>query len=97
MKKIKPENIKVGDYIYLTDKGRGLFRCILKKNPNKKKELKYRVWFLKEKVEKTHLFEPKSCSSLSLIDETLKFYILQKLNKKEVLKFTKFLILENLK
>lgn len=90
MKKIKEKDIKVGDFVYGVDEKRTDFRFILKKTPRN-----FKVWFLKNNSE--HLFEPKYFGGETDIgEETFKYYYIRKLNKKEIDKFNKLLILHNL-
>jgi len=99
MKKIELKDIKVGDCIYLENKKETNFRCVLKKTPNKEKGMTiFNVFWLKDKSKSTHLFEPRNTfkNPLPLGNETFNYYMTYKLNKKEVLKFTKMLILMNL-
>jgi hypothetical protein len=96
MRKIKPENIKVGDFVYLVDKYDKSRGFIIKKILSKKKEIQafFTIWALKKEP-----FEPKYRMGIEvgLDSDTLKFYTIYKLNKKEVTKFNKLLILHNLK
>ena len=98
MEKIEPKDIRIGDYIYLVDKKRKNIRYILKKTPKKKKNTPlFKYWVLKNKSEKSYLFDPEYGGIEAMMRDTnFKYYIIYKLNKKEVLKFIKILILLNL-
>ncbi len=98
MRKIKEEDVKVGDFVYGRDKKHGDFRFILQKTPRKKKGKSiFKVWFLKDESERIHLLELNYfAGETNLGEQTFKYYTIRKLNKKEILEFTKILILKNL-
>jgi hypothetical protein len=101
MRKIKPENIKVGDFIYLVFKDDKNTRYILKKIPNKKNKTPlFKWWILKNKLEKPHLLEPDYMGmfdDVNMENESFERYEVYKLNKKEITEFNKLFILMNLK
>ena len=102
MRKIKPENIKIGDFIYIIE------HLFIEKNKNRRFILKIFLkkgeltdtyfWRLKNTSEKASIFDPIELKGDYTMDkEDWENYNLKyKLNKKEVSKFTKLLILNNL-
>ena len=101
MRKIKPENINVGDSIYMVDRKDKKRRYILKKILDKKKET-FKWWFLKDKSDKRHLFEMTYTEGVTdmspdvEVNTAFMIYTIHRLNKKEVSEFNKLLILKNL-
>lgn len=95
MKRIKVENIKVGDYIYGKGEKSNDARFIIDTNLKKRyKILRGKLHFLKCHSKK---FEPELYEGKIDIDnKILKLYKIYKLNKKEVLEFIKLNILKNL-
>ncbi len=103
MRKINKQDVKVGEFVYGIDKKRSEkqrdFRFILKKTSRKNEDGTpiFKVWFLENKSKKTYLFEPDYFGGeVDIGEATFRYYTIRKLNKKEVLEFTKILILKNL-
>ena len=102
MKKIEPKNIKVGDFIYIIE------HLFIEKNKNRRFILKILLkkgeltdtyfWRLKNTSKKASIFDPiKFKGDYTMDKEDWENYNLKyKLNKKEVTKFHKLLILNNL-
>ncbi len=99
IRKINQKDVKVGEFVYGIDKKNKDFTFILKKTSRKDENGTpiFKVWFLGNKSKKTHLFEIGYFGGeANIMETTLKHYTIRKLNKKEVLEFTKILILKNL-
>ncbi|KKK59126.1 hypothetical protein LCGC14_3037500 [marine sediment metagenome] len=101
MKEIKLKDINIGDFIYLNSNLVNVRKYIIKINSKTKKYLRFKWWKLEDKT-KERLFEPNSTyfSGDDYVDLDKGIpkeeYEMYKLNKKEVSKFNKFLILKNL-
>ena len=98
MRKIKSETIKIGNYIYFVDKKQKNITYVLKKTPDKNERGSiFKYWVLKDKSERTHLFEPEYNGGTTMMrDGSFDYYTIYRLNKKEIAEFKKLIILDNL-
>ena len=98
MRKINQKDVKVGDFIYIVDRGDKSRRFMIKKITNDKEKSMYEWWCLEGKSEKGQLpkIDTGKVSAKHLNNYQFSPYKLYRLNKKEVLEFTKILILKNL-
>jgi hypothetical protein len=100
MRKIKAENIKVGGFIYLTDKFSKNRRFILEILKNRTK-LRYDInfWGFKSDFAPVNqsIFDPvRHKQGYTMLEEDWEDFHIFKLNKEETSKFNKLLILKNL-
>jgi len=101
MKEIKEKEIKVGDFIYVIE------TLFMKKNHNRRFIINFltgnngigntKWWGLKNISEKTSIFDPiKNKGSFFMLKKDWEYYKAYKLNKKEIEKFNKLIILSKL-
>ena len=93
MEKIEPKDMKIGDFIYIIEtlfnEKRGNRRFILKFNTE--------WWKLKNISKKLSIFDPiENKGDYVMLEEDWEHYKAYKLNKKEIGKFNKLQILNNL-
>ncbi len=99
MRKIKEENIKIGNFIYIIRKDSKDRRYIIKILSEERKSKDTRFWKLKIISKKTSIIfdEIEFKSYCPMSKEIWERYDLYKLNKKEIEKFNRVIILEDLK
>ncbi len=101
MKRIKEENIIVGDFIYIIDgvlKRKDGNRRFILKILTKRKGLKETYFWKLKNVSNPSIFDPIIGKGICRMrEEDWEIYDLYKLNKKEIEKFKRLRILENLK
>ncbi len=103
MKQIRKENMKIGDFIYLVDKGQQRARAFMIKITNL--DINIDWWRLSEKPKDlfeldTHKEKDNSGDNKGntyMTNSDWESYNLSKLNKKEISQFKRHIILQNLK
>ena len=101
MKKIKKENIEVGDFIYIIEnlskekeRNRGFILNFLTSNEGVGNT---KWWRLKKISKEISIFDPiEDEGYYTMLERIWEYYEVYKLNKKEIEKFKKLIILYNL-
>lgn len=96
MRKIKKENIKEGEFIYIISKEDKRERAFVVNIIKLGKKVKIKYYKLKEKSKDLFELEDNYKRNTHVFSKTWDYYNLFKLNKRETLKLNRHLIISNL-